>query len=322
MKKRKTIMIRAIAIFAAAAALSMTASAVSEQEVQNAIAASSKEEVAGSIFIWFLCAVGFLKVSQKIDSFMSSLGVNVGRTGSSMIGELMLAGRAISHAASAFGGNGYFRNHSGSSRTSNVSQSGGSARGAAGAGLAGGHGLIGVAQRAADRAAVSSATGQSGGIKSVIGGAMFASSLDKGGSFATNVISSIAHGNISSTGSMTGEQAASALNSYLKNSDSPASESTASTYRNVEIGGGRITGYESVPDRPGERQFAMYSTEQYMEPTGDYEVIKTADGASWYKQNAEPVVKSTPHEESNGKISYEKRIIEQMPQVPKRKDRV
>ena len=56
-------------------ALSTTAFAIDESEVESAIAASSQEEVAGNVFIWFLCAIGFLKVSQKIDSFMASLTV-------------------------------------------------------------------------------------------------------------------------------------------------------------------------------------------------------------------------------------------------------
>ena len=45
--------------------LSTTAFAIDESEVESAIAASSKEEVAGNVFIWFLCAIGFLKVSQN-----------------------------------------------------------------------------------------------------------------------------------------------------------------------------------------------------------------------------------------------------------------
>ena len=49
--------------------LSTTAFAIDESEVESAIAASSKEEVAGNVFIWFLCAIGFLKVSQKISYF-------------------------------------------------------------------------------------------------------------------------------------------------------------------------------------------------------------------------------------------------------------
>ena len=45
--------------------------AIEESEVESAIAASSNEAVAGNIFIWFLCAVAFLKISQKIDSFLA-----------------------------------------------------------------------------------------------------------------------------------------------------------------------------------------------------------------------------------------------------------
>lgn len=54
------------------------------------VAAVGKEQSAAGVFIWFLCAIAFLKVSQKIDSFMASLGVNVGRTGGSMMAELMI----------------------------------------------------------------------------------------------------------------------------------------------------------------------------------------------------------------------------------------
>ena len=96
---------------------------------------------------------------------------------------------------------------------------------------------------------------------------------------------------------------------------------SAPTYRNVEIGGGRITGYETGPGG-SERQFAMYSTDQYMEPSGDYTVVKTVDGASWYKQYAEPAVKKTPREISKGKVAYDEKIVLEMPQIPKRKDRV
>lgn len=96
--------------------LSTTAFAIDESEVESAIAASSKEEVAGNVFIWFLCAIGFLKVSQKIDSFMASLGINVGRTGGSMLTELMVAGRGIAAVAGAVGGT-VFNHHSSSNST-------------------------------------------------------------------------------------------------------------------------------------------------------------------------------------------------------------
>lgn len=68
--------------------------AVTEDEV----AAHGKEATAGSIFIWFLCAIAFLKISQKIDSFMSSLGINVGHTGGSMMAEFMIAAKGLTSA--------------------------------------------------------------------------------------------------------------------------------------------------------------------------------------------------------------------------------
>ena len=42
--------------------------AVTEAEVQAQVAAVGREAVTGNVFIWFLCAVAFLKVSQKIMS--------------------------------------------------------------------------------------------------------------------------------------------------------------------------------------------------------------------------------------------------------------
>ena len=69
---------------------------VTESQVQQAVDGSSKETVTGNVFVWFLCAVGFLKVAQKIDSFMSSLGISVGQTGGSMLSEAMVVMKSIS----------------------------------------------------------------------------------------------------------------------------------------------------------------------------------------------------------------------------------
>lgn len=391
-------------------ALSTTAFAIDESEVESAIAASSQEEVAGNIFIWFLCAIGFLKVSQKIDSFMASLGVNVGRTGGSMLAELMVAGRGIATAAGAIGST-VFNRHS-----SHNSHNGGQAAGAAFTG--GGNGLVGVTKRAVGNAAAASATGTGSGLSSIIGGAVFGSSLASGGKFATSVIGAVAKGDMSSVGSITGEQASEALTSYLGYSSAAASEiqtddpvtippapaptngggdvvtldggmaagaippesqpkqvpsgsnqigsspvgaksvaegsttpgvirtatqttsatptapssgtvsegagvpSSPPTFRNVEIGGGHITGHEVAPDGQSEREFAMYSTEQYMAPTGPYDTVETVDGSSWYRQYAQPTVEKTPYKDGDDKIRYEERIVPQMPPVPKRKDKI
>ena len=368
------------------ALLSTSAFAVNESEVESAIAASGQDAVAGNLFIWFLCAVSFLKISQKIDSFMTSLGINVGRTGGSMMAEMLIAGRALGGAAKATGGaigNIFNRGHS---NTTNQ------ATGQAFTG--GGGGMIGVAKRAVGNAAAASATNTAVGLGSVVGGAMFGSSLNNGGKFATDVVGAVATGNISRVGSITGAKAAQALTSYLgygatagngtgapssklaMNADSitsAAGESLTSpgtdipvsrdmggddvitaeggataaaaayadevessvqdqqapipqqppTFRDVEIGGGRITGYETPADGGAERQFAMYNAGQYMTPqSGDYETVQTADGETWYKQYAQPTVEKTPHKEPGGQIKYDERIVDRMPQVPKRKDRI
>ena len=82
----------------------------------------------------------------------------------------------------------------------------------------------------------------------------YQSSLEKGGDFANNVISNIAQGNYGQVGSIKGDGAVSAFQSYMgiQNEDK-----TDHSHTNVEIGGGRITGVESGSNGDS-REFAMY----------------------------------------------------------------
>lgn len=101
--------------------------AISESDVQTQVDAVGKEAVSGNVFIWFLCAIGFLKVGQKIDSFLSSLGVNVGHTGGSMLAEAMIAARGIGghmYASSVSKGGNFANNVIGSVATGSISQMG------------------------------------------------------------------------------------------------------------------------------------------------------------------------------------------------------
>ena len=97
MKKKFLLLIPMAALFFSQ---SVTVFAVTESEVE----AVGKETAAGNVFIWFLCAIAFLKISQKIDSFLSSLGINVGHTGGSMMAELMIAARGLTTVKSVVGG--------------------------------------------------------------------------------------------------------------------------------------------------------------------------------------------------------------------------
>lgn len=211
---------------------SVPAFAMTESEIQAQVDAHGKEAVTGNVFIWFLCAIAFLKVSQKIDSFMSSLGINVGHTGGSMLGEAMIAARGIASARNFAGGGGHGGNGGGSSGGGTAFMSGG---------------LAGVVSRSFTNSAVKKATGSSSG---GLGGKMYDASVSKGGGFANSVIGKVATGNISSTGSMTGKGAEDALMSYMGYTALEKGAADIPSYSNVEIGGGRIMATETSAEHP------------------------------------------------------------------------
>lgn len=275
--------------------------AVTEAEVQAQIDIVGKEAVTGNLFVWFLCAVAFLKVSQKIDSFMSSLGINVGHTGGSMLSELMIAARGIATA----------RGISGSGRSSAGSNSDGETF------LQGG--LVGAAGRSIERSAARSSTGNgSGGI----GEMAYNSSVRQGGGFANRVIGSIAKGRISTGGTISGENAPQALMSYLGYTALGSDATDVPSFSNVEIGGGHITATEVSTEHPEGIEIGMYSTDQYMTPEGDYTTVTAADGTTWYKQYATDTIERTPYKAEDGSVAYQENIVQKLPKIPLRKDRV
>ena len=276
------------------------ASALTEAEVQAQVNAVGKEAVTGNLFVWFLCAVAFLKVSQKIDSFMSSLGINVGHTGGSMLSELMIAARGVATA----------RGMSGGGR--------GSGGGSGGEDFLKG-GLIGAAGRSMERGAAQNATGSgSGGL----GGVAYNSSVQEGGGFANRVIGSIATGKISTDGTISGENAPQALMSYLGYTALGEGAADVPSFSGVEIGGGRITATEVSAEHPEGIAMGMYNTDQYMAPEGAYTTVTAADGSTWYKQYAADTVERTPYKAEDGSIAYNESIVQKLPKIPPRKDRV
>lgn len=316
MRKLKRILFTMLTVIILMCFVAQPAFALEESEVQAQVDAVGKEAVAGNVLIWFMCAIAFLKVSQKIDSFMSSLGINVGHTGGSMLSEAMIAARSL----------GGFRGSSGARSGRSSGSSGGSGGGEAF--LAGG--LAGVVSRQVTAGAVKSATTPSsggGGSGSSsgpggIGGSVYTSSVAKGGSFANKVIGSVAMGDISTMGSITGSKAEQALHSYMGDNALEPGATGIPSYTNVEIGGGRITGIETTAEHPEGIAFGMYSTDQYAAPEGDYETVYSADGASWYKQYAADAVKKTPYKAPDGSIAYKESIIKKLPPTPKRKDKL
>ena len=368
--------------------------------------------------IWFLCAIGFLKVSQKIDSFMSSLGVNVGQTGGSMLAEAVIATRGVAAVAGAFGG---VARHSAGSSTRGISTG---TTGPFGGFLKGG--LAGAVSRKVTRDAVRTATTATSAVNTVtstaaaavsqsrtireqqadtirqtdtqtgthqetqtasahststetisqtaqqtemataktfqqsehtaqqsatqttsqashttstvrqadkraaapdfkgvgLGGAIFARSLVSGGSFANDIIGTVARGDIRSTGSITGDLAAQSIRSYLGCAGEEASGKSPLTFSNVEIGGGRITGMVSKPDMSEPIAFSMYHADQYAEPKDGFSKIRTVDGTLWYTQLAQDAVERKPYKTPDDTVAYQESIVKRLPDPPKRKDRI
>ena len=156
---------------------------------------------------------------------------------------------------------------------------------------------------------------------SSIGAAVFMSSLHKGGDFANNVIGRVAKGDIRTTGSITGDMAAQSMMSYMGYTALGEKSLEKVSYREVEMGGGQITGIEVTRQHPEGIAFGMYHADQYARPEGDFTKVTSADGAQWYKQYAVDSVKKTPYKAPDGEVAYRSEIVKKLPQPPKRKDR-
>ena len=328
MKKYKKVLTAAFLMALLLCLSCQTAFAFSESDAQAQVDAAGREAVSGNVLVWFLCAIAFLKVSQKIDSFMSSLGVNVGHTGGSMIAEALVAARGVSAVRN------FSRQHFGGGHSSSSSHVNTGSPGSPGGFMAGG--LAGVVSRQVTNSAIRTATastvtekssgkGPGGFVSAVsagIGGNMYTSSVAKGGDFANNVIGTVAAGNISSMGTMTGEKAAQALHSYMGYAALGEGAQHVPSFTGVEIGGGRITGTEISEEHPEGISFGMYHADQYTPPEGPYTTVQAVDGTSWYKQYAQDAVEKSPYMAADGSIAYKESIVKKMPPVPKRKDRL
>ncbi len=271
--------------------------AVSEGEVESQVAAQGKEKVTGNILIWFLCAIAFLKVSQKIDTFMSSLGINVGHTGGNMLGELMVAIKGVQAASGGAFGHGGSHGSGGSSEAAFLSG-----------------GLAGAVGRMKERHAADSVTNQQ---NHPITQRLYNASVAKGGDFANTIIGTVAKGSIAGEGTITGDRAAEAMKSYFRLTD----KSDVFSFTDTEIGGGRITGKVSV-NGTSPKEFAMYNAEQYMKPEGECFTETAADGSKWYRQMPVKTVQRTPYLDDEGEIRYNEKMVMALPQIPRRKDKV
>lgn len=157
-------------------------------------------------------------------------------------------------------------------------------------------------------------------VQPTLGGMVFSRSLAAGGSFANDVIGTVARGEVA--GSITGDMAIQSLSSYMGCTSPGAEGREAPVYSDVEIGRGRITGVETAAGAKEGISFAMYHMEQYTAPAGEYTKVVSADGTQWYKQYAQDAVERKPYMAPDDTVAYHERIIKKLPDPPKRKDRI
>ena len=138
---------------------------------------------------------------------------------------------------------------------------------------------------------------------------------------ANNIIGKVATGNVQNTGTISGDMASQVLTSYMGFTAIGSPPETTPKYTDVEIGGGRITGIETAPGGGQSIQFAMYHTNQYEAPHGDFTKVVSADGETWYKQYAQATVERTPYKAPDNTVAYNETIVQRMPEPPRRKDK-
>lgn len=184
----------------------LPALAVSEADVEAAVASQGKEAVSGNLFVWFLCAIAFLKVSTKLDSILQSMGLGVGRAPGSILAEAFMALRGM---------------QAGKAVLSGQMPGAGNRSAAAGAGAASAFsgGLAGMVSSKLETDTAASMSGSGGGVTSGLGTSLYKSTLGQDGGFASRVIGSVATGQ--TPGAIHGAAAEEAMQSYFAGTPDP-----------------------------------------------------------------------------------------------------
>ena len=207
----------------------LPALAVSESDVEAAVASQGKEAVSGNLIIWFLCAVAFLKVSTKLDSILQSMGLGVGRAPGSILAEAFMALRGM---------------QTGKAILSGQMPGAGSRSAAAGAGATSAFsgGLAGMVSSKLETDTAASMSGSGGGVTSGIGASLYKSTLGQDNDFASRVIGSVATGQ--TPGAIHGAAAEEALQGYFAGTPDPTPSQTGADAASAEM---PVDGFGNIP---------------------------------------------------------------------------
>ena len=233
----------------------------------------------GSIFLWLFCALAFLKCAQRFDSYLSSMGLSVAQTGSSMGMEMLMAARVVG----GFGG--------GIRTAGGVFRGAGNAAGAAGQTASAATGFAaGFANRFRPNSYVRDAV-VSGGTRMGVGGSVGFVGRAFGGIAARNgavltgeSIASVASRPAAVSGSIGGEIADRSLQNFMP-------QLSGHTLTDTQVSGGRIS-TTAVGADGKETSVEMFNASQFEKPEAPHALVTASDGSQWYQMASGPTAGS------------------------------
>ena len=219
----------------------------------------------GSIFLWMFCAIAFLKVAQRFDSYLASIGLNVAQTGSGLGMELLVATRLIAGVGHGFRSAG------------SVFSGGGSGPvGGAGGGL-----MSGFMNKFRGNSYVRDAVVQggtrmgAGGAVGIVGRAFGGMAARNGATLTGNSISSVAARAPNQSGSIAGDIADRSLGNYMPHLN-------GQTLSGTQISGGRIE-TKAIGADGQETDLQLFHAGQFERPDGPSSIVTASDGSQWYQ---------------------------------------
>ena len=220
----------------------------------------------GSIFLWLFCALAFLKCAQRFDSYLSSMGLSVAQTGSSMGMELLMAARTLSGFGGKTAGS-IFRGSSGAGAAHTTSTATSFA--------------AGFANRFKGNSYVRDAVVNggtrmgAGGSVGFVGRAFGGIAARNGASLSGESIASVASRPSAVSGSIGGEIADRSLQNYMP-------QLAGRQLKDTQISGGRIS-TKAVGADGKQTSVEMYSASQFDRPAGPHALVTASDGSQWYQ---------------------------------------
>lgn len=231
----------------------------------------------GNMFLWLFCALAFLKVAQRFDSYLGTLGMNVAQTGSAMGMEMLMAARVIG----GMGGGGM---KSAGSIFKNAATAAAGGASTASAAATAQNIASGFTSRFKPNSYVRDSVVNGGVRMGASGGLGFAGrafggmAARNGATLTGESIASVASRSSKVSGSIGGEIADRSLSNFMPQFGGHELSGT-------EITGGHIS-TTATNEEGKSSDVQLFSADQYEPPACPHSIVSASDGSQWYQTAA------------------------------------